>query len=280
MAFLTASNYHKIISDSDIKDIEVNENEIFKKPIYLLSKFDKQKIIALQSLFSDPLNFTNKYYKKLLKKEDTLSYIFEGGKSAYHIYSDCDRLTSNFTNYEIPLELRDKGSNEIKKFRTWFKQNMYLLEKPDVFNEKLRLSFGLKNQLKPVNYDNSGVNEIENLNLEELEKKINNLLNEAAQYYKKSEEKKQAVIRKFQRISFLGYTEKEIKNNDTGYSDEALKKFLRQYHEHFKIPIIQLLEQYHRIKLNPELNFEGTLLEQLGFKLCTNCANRSANSSK
>jgi hypothetical protein len=278
MAFLTSSNFLSIISKIDINEIEESDDKVYEKPIYFLSPFEKKKLIGIQSFLADPENFTKEYYKKV-DKEDTLKYIFEGGTPAYHLDSNCDRLNSSFTNYEIPGEIKEKGETEVKKFRDWFKQNMYLPEKPDVFTARLQLAFGLKNPPKPVDYDNSGIEKVENIELNELKRRINELLSKAGQYYVKSDDRKKNILKRFQKYTYLGFSKKEIQNNDTGFTDEAIKKFLRQYDEHFKKPVKALLIDYYRVKLNPTLNFEGNLLEQLGFKICANCAKNNANST-
>ena len=39
----------------------------------------------------------------------------------------------------------------------------------------------------------------------------------------------------------------------------------------FKKPIKTLLEQYYRVKYNPDLSFEGQLLDRLNFRACSVC---------
>jgi hypothetical protein len=54
-----------------------------------------------------------------------------------------------------------------------------------------------------------------------------------------------------------------------------IKEFLKKYDVQFKIPAKDLLIEYFRVKFNPELKFEGKLLEQLVFKLCGLCYNEN-----
>ncbi len=79
------------------------------------------------------------------------------------------------------------------------------------------------------------------------------------------------MIRRFEKKTFLAYKEEAIRNNDTRYSDDAIKGFLKKYDEHFKKPVTELLIEYYKVQYNPELKFEGYLLEMLGFKACSAC---------
>src|SRR5690606_15172860 len=137
----------------------------------------------------------------------------------------------------------------------WFKENQYLLEKPDVFVARLQMSFKVKVNPKAIDYENSGVEVKENLNLEELEKRINKYISGAGQYFNNADQEKKDIIRRFQKYTFLAYSNKAIENNNTGFSDETLKKFLKQYDIHFKRPIKDLLIEYYRVLHNPDLNF-------------------------
>lgn len=44
-----------------------------------------------------------------------------------------------------------------------------------------------------------------------------------------------------------------------------------KYDRYFNTPTIKLLTEYYRITLNPDLEFDKDLLEQLGFKRCYKC---------
>ena len=132
------------------------------------------------------------------------------------------------------------------------------------------MKFGLESLPEIVNYKNSGVDEIENLNLEELENEIDGLLREAGRFYYK-DDKTNTILRRFSKLTFLANKTEEIYDNDTGYSDEEVKKVLKEHLTRFKYPIMDKIREWYKIKYNPELEFEGKLLEQLGFRPCSNC---------
>ncbi len=270
MAFLTKSNSLRIIASIDFKKIGNLNGHVYKKPIYFFSQYEKNNLLGLKELLSDPENFIREFYVPI-ENIDSFKYVFEGGKPAYHHNHNCSRLNSNFKNFEIPEAIRERGKDEVFKFRKWFKENQYLLDKPDVFVARVFSAFKIQVNPKAIDYDNSGVEIIENLNLEELENRIDNYISKAGQYFNSSNNEKKNVIRRFQKYTFLAYSENTIHNNDTRFSDSAIKKFLKQYDIHFKRPIKELLIEYYRVLHNPNLKFEGSLLEQLGFKPCNSC---------
>jgi len=272
MAYLTKSNSLRIIASIDFKKIGNLNGNVYKKPIYFFSYYEKNNLLGLKELLRDPENFIREFYVPIENK-DKFKYVFEGGKPAYHSQHNCSRLNSNFKNFEIPEAIREKGKTEVERFRNWFKENQYLLDKPDIFVARLFTAFKIQVNPKAIDYDNSGVEVIDNLNLQELEIRINKYISQAGQYFNNADNEKKNIIRRFQKFTFLAYSENEIKNNDTKYSDLAIKKFLKQYDAHFKKPIKELLIEYYRVLHNPDLKFEGNLLEQLGFKSCNSCAN-------
>lgn len=173
MAYLTISNSIQILRKVDGRQFENIGGKIYKKPIYFFSRYEKNILLGIQELWKDPENFIDTYYTPIESK-DNLRYVFEAGKPAYHHDASCERLNSNFTNFEIPGEIRERGAEEVYKFREWFKKNMKLMEKPEIFTMKLFHAFNIRVNPKAIDYDNSGVEEKENLNLKELEEKIDN----------------------------------------------------------------------------------------------------------
>lgn len=275
MAYLTISNSIQILRKIDGKKFENMNGKVYKKPIYFFSKYEENILLGLQELWKDPENFISTYYVPV-ETVDNLKYVFEGVQPAYHYDSSCDRLNSNFKNFEVPEEIKERGRDEVLKFRKWFKTNMHLMDKPEIFTMRLFHAFNIQVNPKAIDYENSGVEEKENLNLKQLEERIDKVIREAGQFWHKNKDK-QTIIRRFQKLTFLGYKHEEIYNNDTGLNDDELKEFLRSYDTKFKRPIKDLLIEYYRVKLNPDLQFQGNLLEQLGFRACKVCEGKWGN---
>jgi hypothetical protein len=268
MAYITIANAQQIIYKTEIKSLEL-DGSVYKRKIFFFSKFERNSLLAIQELLKDPEKFFTEIYKPVVVK-DTHKFVYEGKPPAYHQAKDCPRMSANYENFEIPEGIREKGFDEVINFRKWFEENKHLLEKPDVFVIRLELRWGIVTNPKAIKRDNSGWTEVENYELEELEKKIDQLLREAGRYYYESS-KNSTILRKFNKYTFLAYRDEPIENNDTGYPDDVVKTLLKEYNDKFKKPLKRLLIEYYRLTLNPDLKLEGNLLDQLGFKPCGQC---------
>lgn len=285
MAFITKANYKKILRKVDLSQIGEIAGTVYKKPIYYLSKNEEKYLLLMQALVKDPEKFAVEFYKPVLNK-DTFTYVYESEQPpSYHLNKSCDRLNSTFKNFIIPFEIkarvRERGEGEeiekteTKRFRAWFQKWFELFQTDtEAFLKKLDIDWNIQRKLSEVEMLNSGLKDIENYSLEQLEKDIDNIIREAGRFFVNNPDK-QAILRRFQRLTFLAYFDKEIYNNDTGLSDDELKGFLRMYDEKYKKPTQKLLIEYYRVKYNPDLSFEGKLLERLNFRQCTVCTDKN-----
>lgn len=223
-------------------------------------------------LFKNPEQFLKMYeYQEPIDKK---KFVFEGQSPAFHTNENCDKILSNFYNIKLPERIKAEGHEKIEEFRLWFKENYDLfIDKPDIFVERMRLRFKLEEKIEAVDYKNSGVDMIENLNLLELDKKIENLIEKSYDYINSSQKIK-VILENFAQISFIHKEKKSPYNNPTRYSNEEIWAVLKEFDERFKTPIIFLLREYYKVKYNPNLAFEGKLLQQLGFNHCTSCQNK------
>lgn len=293
MPFITKSNYKRILRKININSIVIDDVDLYKKPIYFLSSWEVKYLLIMKSLLKNPEKFEVEVYQKVINK-DTLKYVYESELSpAYHNKKDCERLNSTYRNFEIPDEIKERAKLkcennnwneqeselEIKKaiehFRHWFKININLFnEDLPEFIKQLDIRWNIQRNVNEIEKDNSGIEDIENLNLEELEREIDKVISQAGRYFVNNIDKQQ-IIRRFQKLTFLAYKEEPIQQNDTNLRDDELKEFLKFYDTEFKKPLKELLIQYYRIKYNPDLSFSGDLLDQLNFRPCSNCKNDS-----
>ncbi len=268
MAYITLANTRKIISNTGLDNPTI-KGEIYKIPIYFFSKYEENELLAIQELLKNPENFFKTFYKKQ-KAIDTYKYIYEGKSPAYHDDRDCPRLNSRFLNYEIPVQIREQSQEKVIEFRKWFNEVKHLLNKPDIFVERLRLRWGIVTNPKSIDYDNSGIDEIENKSIGDMENEINVLIKEAGRFYYR-EEKNTTILKKFSKYTYLAYKAQPINNNDTGFSDLELKELLKEYDSKFKKPLKKLLIEYYKLKLNPEIVMDKTILQAIGFIPCGHC---------
>lgn len=289
MAYITKANSKRILRKINLNDIPDIEGEVYKKPIYFLSKWETKYLLLMQSLLKEPEKFAIEVYHPVVNK-DTFQYVFESEQPpSYHSNKNCERLTSKFKNFEIPFEIkaraRERGLNEgkseqeileleihqVEVFRAWFKENFEIFNSDtEEFLKKLDIRWNIQRNVNEIERNNSGVESIENLNLAELEVEIDKIISEAGRYFVNNKDK-QHIIRRFQKLTFLAYRKGRIDINDTELTDDELKEFLLEYDTKFKKPIKELLFQYYRVKYNPDLSFEGQLLERLNFRSCSVC---------
>ena len=222
--YITKGNFYKIVSSRSDYSLKVNANQLYD--------------LDIKSLLSTP--------------EIKLLYL------TMEAFKDFDKFIQRFNNFLIPEEIKSRGSNEIKKFRIFFKQNSYLIQNNErSFLNKLESQFFLKNPPEKVEYDNSGVELINNYNLNELKEEIDKLLISADKYKKSSPEIEKLITNK-------GYGTHKVKS--------AKDKLNPLYTWHtYKTNLKSLLTEYFKLKFNPDLSFDKNLLDELGFVSCQHC---------
>lgn len=270
MTHITLANTNKIVFNSEIKKLDLS-GEIYKLKIYFFSKYEENALLAIQELLKDP----EKYFTEIhvpYKPIDTFTYVYEGKHPAYHKATDCPRLNAKYENFEIPNDIKEKGEQTVKEFRSWFETVKHLLETPDVFVMRLQARWNIITNPKAISRNNSGSNEIEKLTIKELEEKIDSKIKEAGRFYY-ANSKNTEILKRFSKCTFLAYKDSSIYNNNAQYSDSEVKKLLKKYDSEFKKPLKKMLIEYYRLKFNPEIKMEGEILEQLGFKPCGICYN-------
>lgn len=276
MAYITRANVTRITFESDLQSLDL-KGEIYKIPIYFFSKYEENALLAIQELLKDPEKYFTEIYVPY-KPTDTYRYVYEERPPAYHKHVDCPRLNSDYQNFEIPNEIREKGAEYVHEFRQWFQSVKHLLEKPDIFVERLRIKWGVVSNPREVRGGNSGPTSLDNYTIEDLEGKIDSLIKEAGRFYYKST-KNETILKRFSKLTHLAYKPVPLEGNNTGYSDEEVKELLRIYDEQFKKPLKRDLIEYYRLKLNPTIWMEGHLLERIGFKPCEYCHDEAAYQS-
>jgi hypothetical protein len=268
MAFITLSNLNRIISKSDTSGINLT-GQIYKISINFFSNYEKNSLLAIQELLKNPKKYFNEIYKPA-QSIDTYKYVYEGGFPAYHKYKNCINLHSGFLNFEIPKEIKDKGPEKVTEFRTWFSEVHHLLSKPDEFAMMLQARWGIQTNPRAINFENSGTLELDNYSIAELENNIDSILKRAGLFFSSSK-KNMEILERFSQMTFIAYQTNPSYVNDTAYSDLEIKNLLLEFDEAFKKPLKKWLIEYYRLKLNPDIQMEGWLLEKLGFRYCFNC---------
>ncbi|WP_132053119.1 hypothetical protein [Pseudocnuella soli] len=271
MAHITISNSKKMIRKLDALTLDSIAEEIFERDIYFFSKRERANLKGIRELFRDPERFGLDYYKPIEVK-DSKKYVFPERQPSYHRDRTCQRLHSNYKNFEIPVAVRERGDAGVEAFRIWFTQNNCHNLTATEYIQALQLKFPYVGGINPrsIELDNTGNVTQENYSLEGLLTKINQILDECDKYFEDNKAIRNLIVR-YQKWTFLAFTYGTIKDNNSGLSDEQLRDFLYKYELTFKTPVKSLLVEYYRIRFNPELEFEGKLLEKMGFSQCRHC---------
>jgi len=268
MAYITKFNSSRMLRQIDDKQIEINHS-YYKRKISYLSDQEIKKLLAYKLLLENTEKFINNYYNKI---KDTKTFIFEN-KPSFHQDSDCKNLHSDFENIKIPQKIKERGAEAVEEFRQWCKEHIALFYKDkEAFMAMCCLKFHLSypTDLIIVTGENSGIDYHKNYKLEELEKEIDNLIRKAGEYFYSSP-KTREILSEFRNKMWLRYDKYDIQYNNTEYGEKDIKGVLQKQFSEFNEPTTYLVQEWLRIKLNPELKFEGRLLEQLGFKNCPVC---------
>jgi len=211
--------------------------------------------VARDSIFQYQLGA----YKVLPKAQDTHAWVFEGRQPAYHLKDSCECITEDYFNLSIPVEIKEKGAKEISRFRSFCAQHIDIAKHDEKrFLWMLQAHFFLINPPRSVSKNNSGHVDFGCQNLAEINAAIQGLLAQADLFRNSNLETSRHI---------------DDNGNRTHMAPEAKQEGhpLHVWHNEYKTPLKKLLQKYFMVKFNPQLKFEGELLEQLGFKACQRC---------
>lgn len=208
-------------------------------------------------------------YKKITKRADTFTYVSEYDSPTYHYDKQCEVLNAKFSSYVIPESIQLLGEKKCTEFRKWFKFNESLLESdPTKFYEVLEKKYGVS-ELDIVEKENSGVVQFTEKSVDELEEDINALITEYNKFSHKPEV--QTILRAYRNYSFKVKLGDTIPDITTNHTSEEIVNVLLDLRDKYKKPLEGMLKTYFRAKYNPELYYDESILEQLGFKPCKHC---------
>lgn len=309
--YITKSNAAKILRKIDLNKIQI-EGDVYKHKIYMFSRYEEKALLAYKELMKNPEEFITEIYVKCNKEfeEDTFWWVYENKSTpAYHCSPSCERLLSGYKNYKVPVAIRYKGirdnenkeaikeqdlneeeieivKSNVKTYRRWFNDYEGYLKKgkEEEFLNHLNMTFQPEpriRDMKALELANSGIVRIENNTLEEVEDKIDSLIKEAGKYYY-ADKKNTAILKQYSRYTSIAYTNKHLMRNETGFDENVVKEFLKDYDKRFKFPLKYYLREYYRIKYNPELKMNQKVLEMIGFHQCRcdGSQNQESNSQK
>ena len=266
-SYITNGNFKKIINSFGLKNGIYGPKEFylnFKDFNYdLLRKILSIPEMTLLCMYKEILADLEEgisIFRKIETKDD-FRFVYARNKPAYHADKYCKKLHSDFQNYELPdrLKLDREGA---EKFRKIFKENLFYIEnnKPDVAKIRINSAMGWEMEyqcISPVEFINSDSIGFEEYDLEILKKRIYQIMLGAEKFRSSSVE-----VKKY--IDNLGYGTHKCKER------EIIDHPIYVWHK-MKIDLKNTIQTYFRVRLNPDLKFDGSLLDQLGFRPCSMC---------
>lgn len=272
--FITQANAKKIEMGVDRDKLnKLYVDDLFHMSLWMLSKKEQGWLAALKMLYQNCEFFLQEFYSKIeAEKYRDSDWVFmsEYGP-AYHENASCEKLHSDYLNYKIPPEICHRGTAEKDRFREWFKVNQHFLdENPTRFLTRLELDFKLRNigRIEEFKANNSGVEQFDNLPLEELGEMIEIQLNSMKAFYDDNFAllKNNGIKSYYILKDFNSAKSREEKAQFDNKSIKVLKKWQDKKDE-----LKTKLKTYLKVRFNPDLSFERHLLDQLGFHCCSYC---------
>lgn len=285
MAYITNYNFNRITKGFDVpadKNFKFDDIVIWmsptgkiidqNNPTQLFARWDVNDLLIFKSFCKNTKLAASTFYRKLSKPQDSYRYVQSEKSPSYHKDANCERLNAEFERITIPEEIREQGIEKVKEFRNWWKENETLRrENPIAFVAKLNIVFKTNiNELKIEIKENSGVKQINNYSIEEINDVIYKKFKELFSWAKENKKREDIFIR-FAYISYMGNSCKPIIHNHTSYTETEIKEVLKYIHPR-KLEIIQELKNLYLRTYNPKLEFEQSLLDELGFEPCAKCS--------
>ncbi|MBU3009532.1 hypothetical protein [Cobetia amphilecti] len=262
LVFLTQSNYNILVNS--YAQIVTEVSDATKQLIYKDNLSWILSEVELRYLFAECLTLTQGGTEntpvKLIQKRDSGHLFFSGGTPKYHYNERCEYAWKAYDNYDIPAEIKAKGDKEVERFKKFAQDNKELYrEDTSRFFKRLEAQFFLKNPLKKISYQNSGIRPFDDLSIVEIEKRIDEHLKECRNYLEKNPKAKNT---KFAPSWYI----------KSGKMDETERKF----HHDFKHKLKKMMREYLKIKeggisKNKRICLNQSYLDSLGFEGCKAC---------
>jgi len=272
--YITNANFRKIIYNSNTNDLDLQGEVYERSRLYIFNKIEKNDLLLTKEFFENSEKFFNDIYIPIKNLSDTYEWVYEyeNQKPSYHNNKNCKKLNSYFENFKIPNGIKDQGKEKIHQYRKWFMDNKYLLDvDPEIFKKRLYERFNIiMHNIKSLLIKNSGEKFQKNYKVEDLEKIIDDIIRKSWRYFFDNERNKK-ILKKYCTKTYLVNTKNQIKENNTGYSEEEIREVLQKYAQEFKDPLKEWLKEYYRVKFNPDIKVQGRLLENIGFRPCSEC---------
>jgi hypothetical protein len=272
MAYITIANAMRIVRDCEPGRLSTIAEELYHKKIEIFSRQDYARLLGVKSLFRNAERFVKQYYV-CCEANCSSNMVYDHVQlPAYHSSARCENLLSDFENFVIPPEVELRGEHEVQRYRTYFQAlRMRLGDREDLLKMRLSAEFSLAlGTLGKVIYGNSGSLSINNVSVSGLESQIDSHLLYAESFCRSSD-MNSMLVRRYGKLAGWLKRQPTIRSIPDGMTEAQVRRFCVEYDANYRQPLKRMLMTYFKIKYNPDLDFDGDLLEGLGFRHCRKC---------
>ena len=276
MPHVTVYNAHRISRSLNrhARPEVLAAHPVYERPVHFLAEKEQRGLRLLRALCAGDADLLGGPFDPIVPATGA-GLARTPTPPCYHDDPDCACLAQPYTNHRIPEAIAERGAEAVAAFRAWYAEKRHLLEgpQPERFTIHLHARFGVWVRPEEIHRHNSGRDQHENPILEEVRADVDRLLAQSAvEAFDAPGER--YVVRQFATRTHMAAWMEPVYTHSpqrSGMDDAAFKDFLRHYEARFKRPVKNLLRTYYRVLLNPDLSFEGRLLERLGFRACRVC---------
>ena len=266
MPYLTTFNESRILEKTrtEIRP-GLSWKDIYSEPMFFWNNLELSQLEDYKRFCQGDVKLEATY--RYADPIDNKRFVYEGRQPSYHRNKECQGLNSSFNNIELPSVVQNWEIDKLEQFRSWFRKEVEDENDDSEIKEKIWEKWQIRYDVKRVRYKNSGPLFKENLDLAQIESRIDSLLEAERTFYSK----RGYILDMFAKRSFLGFKDTPIDNPPGGWSEDELKELLLYYHSLYKAPLLHYFREYFQIKFSKEIEFNGTLLDELGFRQCNSC---------
>jgi len=273
-AYITESNFTKI-ARKNLNEITDDITDVCKRVYEArdISKFLSHreiKFLECKRLLLESTEECIERFVEKAKKEETKEiaihtnsmYVFVGTTPPkYHSDRGCTFLTKDYLNFIIPVEIADRGSKDVAKFREFADANKQLLldKKEYLFVQRLKSQFNLRHDISKISFSNTGIQslDISDDRGVDVSREIDDVLNEIDAIGRT--EAGALLLKKFRFMDHRARHQSQI--------DEGCRSLLA-----LKARLAHLIVKFHL--QNNAMNgfsFDEQLLNLIGFERCGAC---------
>lgn len=306
-AYLTKASFKRIVSEREVgKDYRFMDTLVWnhncgyvitEDQSWIFAKFEIRDLLMYKAFCVDIKEGVKNFYKKI-EAHDSWRFIQKEQTPCYHSDADCMSMKSSYQGIIIPEQIRERaqkiakdksreaGQLVIDKYRQyWEELEREYKEKygedwratrkyTEYFANRITMRYELDPPIRNIDVEergNSGVNDefVDNRSAQEISDSILERI-EDLRKWASEDATRLLFFNRYAKLSWLGGSSRLIDNLWVGDNEDDVKKVLIEIHREKEEIIREMKELYMRLYI-PDLRFDASFLESIGFRPCWNC---------